>query len=249
MERNKEYFKREWRFQPAIQEWNTLKSIVRKELQEGIALCDTLLQVFGSKAFSNTPPWFYTENGLDMAAFFQKTPAAKQYAIFIIESFQKFKEQLFRESQKKASFVLLLEEQKLALEIAKNFGLKGNQAILSANNAVLKLTGYDLLELLGQKQLTCEPPEVHLTPTAIGKMIGVSPQKANVLLEKAGLQESFRDAKNKKCWKPTEKGKPFTVLKDTNKKHSDGTPIQQMMWLESVIPILQNSESQLEFSF
>ena len=53
-------------------------------------------------------------------------------------------------------------------------------------------------------------------------MLGLSAQKANGLLEKSGLQESFRDAKNKKCWKPTEKGRAFAVLTDTNKKHSDG---------------------------
>jgi hypothetical protein len=57
-----------------------------------------------------------------------------------------------------------------------------------------------------QPALISEPQEVHLSPTAIGKMLEVSPQEANKRLEQAGLQESFRDAKNKKCWKPTEKG-------------------------------------------
>ena len=249
VERNKGYFKEEWRFQPTIQEWNRLKTMVKKDLQDGATFCGTLSQVFGSKAVSNTPPWFYSEKGVDMAAFFQKSPAAKQYAIFIVESFQQFKEHLFQRTHKTSEVGFLLEEQQLALEIAKNFGLQGNQAVLFANRLIKDRCGVNLLEVGGQTALICESQEVHLTPTAIGKMLGLSARKANGLLEKAGLQEYFRDAKNKKCWKPTEKGKPFTVLKDTNKKHSDGTPIQQMMWLESVIATLKNAASQLEFSF
>ena len=37
--------------------------------------------------------------------------------------------------------------------IAETSGLIGNQAIISASKAVFKLTGYDPLELLDQKQL------------------------------------------------------------------------------------------------
>ena len=122
--------------------------------------------------------------------------------------------------------------------IAETSGLIGNQAIISASKAVFKLTGYDPLELLDQKQLVCESQKIHLT--AIGKMVGgLSAQKVNKILEKEGFQESFRDAKNKKCWKPTENGRLFIVFKDTSKKHKDGKPIQQMMWLESVISILE----------
>ncbi len=133
--------------------------------------------------------------------------------------------------------------------MAETAGLAGNQAILSASMAVKQLLGYDPLELLGQKRLTCEVQEVHLSPTAIGKMLELSPQKANLLLEKAGLQEAFRDAKDKKCWKPTEKGKAFAVLTDTNKKHSDGRPVEQLLWLESVISVLKGCEKQPEFGF
>jgi hypothetical protein len=121
--------------------------------------------------------------------------------------------------------------------------------VLAANTAVKQLLGYEPLALLGEKQLTCEPQEIHLSPTAIGKMLELSPQKVNQALEKAGLQEALRDAKDKKCWKPTEKGKAFSVLKDTNKKHTDGRPVQQLMWLESVISVLRNYMSQAEFSF
>ncbi len=137
----------------------------------------------------------------------------------------------------------------LCKKMAETAGLTGNHAILSASMAVKHFLGYDPLELLGQKQLTCEVQEIHLAPTAIGKKFELSAQKVNKLLEKVGLQESFRDAKDKKCWKPTEKGKAFSVLKDTNKKHKDGRAVQQLMWLESVIPILKESENQSEFIF
>ena len=107
VDRNKQYFRPEWRFQPTAQEWNTLKYLVKKHLQEGDTPSVTLSQVFGGKAISNTPAWFYTAPGVDMAAFFQKTPAAKQHAIFIVEAFQQFKKQL---QQHYINVVALIQE-------------------------------------------------------------------------------------------------------------------------------------------
>mgnify|MGYP000855243074 CR=1 FL=1 len=153
------------------------------------------------------------------------------------------------ETQIRPSFEILCKEQKALLEIAQNYGLKGNQATLFVNHLLKERYNVDLLQIGGQPALISEPQEVHLNPTEIGKMLEISPQKANKLLEKAGLQESFNDAKNKKYWKPTEKGKAFSVLKDTAKKHNSGKPVQQLMWLESVLAILKNLPLQGEFSF
>lgn len=37
---------------------------------------------------------------------------------------------------------------------------------------------------------------------------------------------------------PTDKGKSFAVILDTNKKHSDGTIVKQIKWYASVVDIL-----------
>ncbi len=47
---------------------------------------------------------------------------------------------------KPISFVKVAKEFKAAASIAKIAGLKANQAILSANRATLKMTGYDCLD-------------------------------------------------------------------------------------------------------
>ncbi len=280
MERNREYFKSDWRFQPTLIEWKTLKNLVSQQLTDVETKClhicqpidnqevtdnfsgFSVSQIFGSAAKSPYLPWFYSKKGVNMAAFFQSTEIARMRAIYIIEVFDEFERAAFDPAtdpriQAYLQKVLAEKAKCISIEIAEQFeackriaetsGLVGNQAILAASNAVRKLTGYDPLELLGQQQLVSEPQEVHLTPSAIGKLLGgLSPQKVNQLLEKIGLQESFRDAKDKKCWKPTEKGKSFAVLTDTTKKHSDGRPVQQLMWLESVISFIQRQQPEPE---
>ena len=34
---------------------------------------------------------------------------------------------------------------------------------------------------------------------------------------------------------PTQKGKPYAVFIDTGKKHSDGTPVTQLKWLNTIL--------------
>jgi hypothetical protein len=115
-------------------------------------------------------------------------------------------------------------------------GLEGNQAILSANNAVRKIVGTDCLEMLGATHLISNSQEVHLSASDLGKALGgLSAQKVNKLLQEKGFIEPFRDTKNRIHWKPTETGKPYSILKDTGKKHGAGTPVQQLFWLESVV--------------
>lgn len=60
-----------------------------------------------------------------------------------------------------------------------------------------------------------------------------SARKVNSLLQEKGLQEKVADQ-----WVATEKGRVFSELLDTGKKHSDGTPIKQLKWFQSVLNIL-----------
>ncbi|MFC4821139.1 KilA-N domain-containing protein [Dokdonella ginsengisoli] len=141
-----------------------------------------------------------------------------------------------RQRRGRANFGLreLASEFQGGLSIAKIAGLKGNQAILAASKAVKVTTGTDPLALIGETQLVATEQVRHYTPTELGKRYGESGQAFNRRLEHAGLQ--IRNTA--RGWTATPKGEPFAVLLDTGKAHSNGTPIQQLRWLESVMDAL-----------
>lgn len=114
-------------------------------------------------------------------------------------------------------------------KVSEDFGLVGNQALLSANKATKMITGYDFQSIL-QIELKNVKQERWLTPTQLGKHFNLSPQKINKLLESKGFQ-----SKTNNMWTATIFGKPYSTLLDANKKHSDGTPINQLKWCESII--------------
>lgn len=129
------------------------------------------------------------------------------------------------------------------LTIAKLCGLQGNQAILSANRATRKLTGHAPLELI-DVDLIASVKERTITPTEIGiRLGGLSAVKVNQMLSEIGYQDSTRDHKDHLVWNPTEKGKPFGEMLDTGKKYSDGTPVKQWKWFETVVNQLKITET------
>lgn len=118
-----------------------------------------------------------------------------------------------------------------ALHFAKLFNLEGNQALLSADKATERHTGFSPMKFL-QIELRKEEQTLNLTPTEIGKQLNprLSAIGTNKRLESLGYQEKLGSA-----WVPTTAGKPYAVFLDTGKKHSDGTPVTQLKWLSSII--------------
>ena len=76
----------------------------------------------------------------------------------------------------------------LAARAARALGLDKNAAAISANQAVAKLTGTNVMQLLGATHLESEQQTLFFTPTDLGKRIGVSGRGMNMLLAEAGLQ-------------------------------------------------------------
>lgn len=126
------------------------------------------------------------------------------------------------------------KEFKALLGVAKLIGLDKNAAVISANQAVTKLTGTNLLGLLGQTHLEQEEQVQYFTPTELGARIKLSGQKINAMLAAAGLQ-----IKSGKVWELLAAGREFAAIYDTGKKHSDGVPVQQVKWSASVLDKLQ----------
>ena len=121
------------------------------------------------------------------------------------------------------------------MAIAKLAGLTGNQAILSADKATKKLIGESPLALLEITHLHAPVQEQVFTPTQIGEMLNpkLSGQKVNKLLAELGYQ-----VKEGEFWLMTEKGKSLGELMDTQKRHSDGTPVKQLKWYQSIVACL-----------
>lgn len=137
------------------------------------------------------------------------------------------------------------ENLEAAKRIAESFGLEGNQALLSANSMVRSAIGIDLMEMAGVKRLANEAQELNYTPTELGAKFGMSAVSMNKLLAQCGLQHQVIYKPGKKRWEVAPDGKDFAVITDTGKKHSDGKPVQQILWKESVQEMLARLADQL----
>jgi len=122
----------------------------------------------------------------------------------------------------------------MVVRAARALGLDKNAAAISANQAITKMTGTNVLQLLGHSHLTAEDQDSqYFTPTELGKRIGTSARGVNLLLAEAGMQ-----LKRGEVWEVTDAGREFARLYDTGKKHGSGVPITQIKWAPSVLPLL-----------
>lgn len=133
-----------------------------------------------------------------------------------------------------------------SLRISQILGLEGNQARIAANRMVKETIGVDLMELAGVKRLVNEAQELNYTPTELGNRFGMIARDINKLLADCGLQRHVEYAKGKKRWELLPEGKPFAIITDTPKRHSDGKPVQQILWKESVLGELKKLARRLE---
>ena len=184
-----------------------------------------------------------SESGFYAIAFASTKPQAKKFRLWVTNEVLPTirKTGSYSISEPSTSMVPVAREYRVAIQIAELSGLKENQAILAADKATRKFTGHSPLNLMGITHLICQVQEDHLTAGDIGKIFSVSAQKANKMLEAAGIIESYRDHKSKQKWKATESGKSYTILKDTGKKHGGGAPVQQLFFFRSVVDLLKST--------
>lgn len=124
--------------------------------------------------------------------------------------------------------------------LAKLVGLSGNQAILSANNAVFKYHGVNCLNLLDHQALTAEDQRGRTyTATGLGNeflgMGGKCGAKVNKMLEAGGLI-TREQATNRPI--PTDAGEKHGEWADTGKSHG-GAPVKEWRWFSSVVDLIQ----------
>ena len=127
----------------------------------------------------------------------------------------------------------------LVVRAARALGLDKNAAAISANQAITKITGTNVLQLLGRQHLEAEnQAALYFTPTELGDRMGISGRKFNLLLAEAGLQ-----AKKGEFWTPLEAAEGFFRILDTGKRHGDGTMIQQIKWAENVLALVEKASA------
>lgn len=171
-----------------------------------------------------------TESGLYALIFESQKAEAKKFKKWVTgDVLPKIRKTGSYVAQNVVPFEVLERETSAALRLASTFGFEGNQAKLSAAKAMKEYYKIDVQSLIGATHLVSESQEAELTPTELGKRVGLSAQAINKLLAEKGLQEKTEDK-----WIATNKGKRFAIVLDTGKKHSNGAPVQQIKWKESV---------------
>lgn len=161
-----------------------------------------------------------------------------KFHIEVLNTFLSAKKDAVRQASRHGIAAPVAQEYRALLTIAKLSGLKGNQATLAASQGTERLTGTNPLVLIGQTHLIAQDQVRHYTPTELGKELGESGQAFNKRLESAGYQ-----AKNiHGDWQAVGDGERHAVLMDTGKKHSNGTPIQQLRWLHTVLDAVKSRE-------
>ena len=128
-----------------------------------------------------------------------------------------------------------------AARIFELAGITGNQLILALDKVYKRCTGFSAL-LAGDVQLEAPVKEQALTPSQIAPLVGFSSGKkgakaVNKMLETFGYQHRIAGNAG---WEPLEKGKPYAVVLDAGKLHSDGTPIRQLKWNSSIVSVLKD---------
>jgi phage anti-repressor protein len=139
------------------------------------------------------------------------------------------------ENMKAASAVI-----DVTMTMLNRLGIEGNQATLGANKVAAQATGFNILEMIGASAIVSPVNERYYNATHLAKELGFkSPNEFNSHLEELGYQVKeitgkVRGGNDKWHWIPTEKGKPFSVMLDTEKAHSTGT-VQHLRWYASII--------------
>lgn len=120
--------------------------------------------------------------------------------------------------------------------IARAAGFKGHQVALYANTATRKLTGVDCLALMGATHVLHTWIDVlHFTAAQLGERIGLTGEEFCDILVDRGLAE---DAEG--IIRPTEKGEPYAMVLDAGGRRDDRAPVQEVLWLRSVLDVLKD---------
>ena len=185
---------------------------------------------------------FVNESGLYALIFNSRLEKAKEFKHWVtsevLPSIRKTGKYESKEQQSSSLSRETLDMYSLVLEKA---GITGNQLALSLDKAVRAKTGESALALTGTV-LVAETQGQLYTPTQLGKELGISAQKVNFVLGSLELQKRVDSQ-----WELTQAGKEKGgIYLDTNKRHSNGTPVRQLKWPLDVLKDIKDFIEELD---
>lgn len=185
---------------------------------------------------------FVNESGLYALIFNSRLEKAKEFKHWVtsevLPSIRKTGKYESKEQQSSPLSRETLDMYSLVLEKA---GITGNQLALSLDKAVRAKTGESALALTGTV-LVAETQGQLYTPTQLGKELGISAQKVNFVLGSLELQKRVDSQ-----WELTQAGKEKGgIYLDTNKRHSNGTPVRQLKWPLDILKDIKDFIEELD---
>ena len=183
----------------------------------------------------NTLHNFVTESGMYHVTFQSRKPEAKRFRKWVtsevLPAIRKTGTYTAPNAPKATTPIIEASKVFKALNsVMRSIGLDKNAAALSANQGTVQTVGVNILQLTGATHLISETQQQWFTPTQLSKDMNISAADFNKVLEKGGYQ-----VKTDNGWTPTEKGKPFSRVFDTSKRHSKGTPVTQLKWSTTIL--------------
>lgn len=114
-----------------------------------------------------------------------------------------------------------------------------NQKLLMAARGTHALCGINPLEVMGYTAIPAATQDNYLTPTELGRQVGLSGRRVNqILCEEAHLQVHTPGSSSGSDWSMTEKGLAFGKMFDSTRKGGKGSQ-QQLKWKPSAIEFLR----------
>lgn len=127
------------------------------------------------------------------------------------------------------------------LKLMKMAGFEGSRALIAANLATTRLTGFDHLEALGIPRLGDTADNILLNATEIGQRLdGLSAQTVNLHLQQLGFQMQEQTHKGKSRWALTQKGKDAGGTLDAGAYSNNMGMYQQVRWPLSMVETLRS---------
>ena len=171
------------------------------------------------------------EAGLYKLTFKSRKPEAKSFTRWVthevLPSIRKTGSySVFKDNPALPSGVL--DGAKLIFETA---GIKDNQLTLALDKVYRSYTGRSALQS-GEIALTAPSMKQILTPTEIGSHFGLKAQRVNEILAGAGYQHKINGK-----WEALPLGRPYAIMQDTGKRHTNGTPVRQLKWDSDILEV------------
>lgn len=114
-----------------------------------------------------------------------------------------------------------------------------NQKVLMAARGTQNLCGINPLEVMGYTALPAQTQDNYMTPTELGKEVGLSGRRVNqILSEEAHLQVHTPGSASGSDWSMTEKGLPYGKMFDSTRRGGKGSQ-QQLKWKPSAVEFLR----------